>query len=264
VALNKTKVKLYVGGTYTLKSAISPTDATIKDVTWSSSKKSVATVTSSGKINAKSAGTATITVTSVNKGYTAQCTVVVKPANVTGVTVKGTRYDRVKISWDAQTKVTGYKIFRLNTSTNKYEIIGTVDATKTSYTDKNLSIGSEYSYKVRAYRTVSGKTYNGKLSDYVTGSPAVNKGKITSLVNNSNSVTINIKKVAGATSYKIYRKEGEDGKYKALVTINANSLKYTDKTVEKNVTYYYKVQAYRVTKKVTYKGKKSSAKSVSR
>lgn len=54
--ISKTKVALIKGQTTTLK-----VTGTKKKVTWSSSKKSVATVTSKGKVTAKKKGTATIT-----------------------------------------------------------------------------------------------------------------------------------------------------------------------------------------------------------
>lgn len=76
ISLNATTKSLDVGDTYTLKATISPTDAEFKDVTYKTSKSSVATVSSSGVITAKSEGTATITVTSEN-GVTATCKITV-------------------------------------------------------------------------------------------------------------------------------------------------------------------------------------------
>ena len=61
IKLSKTSVKLTVGKTTTVKATVSPSKATNKSVSWTSSNKSVATVSSKGKITAKKAGTATIT-----------------------------------------------------------------------------------------------------------------------------------------------------------------------------------------------------------
>lgn len=56
IALNKKSITLYVGKTQKLK-----VNGTNKKVKWSSSKKSVASVSSSGKVTAKKKGSATIT-----------------------------------------------------------------------------------------------------------------------------------------------------------------------------------------------------------
>ncbi|MFR8167423.1 MAG: Ig domain-containing protein [Lachnospiraceae bacterium] len=77
--LNVTKKTMKVGQTTTLKvKKVSPSNAS-KSVKYSTSKKSVATVDSKGKIKAKAAGTATITVTSKsNSKVKATCKVTVK------------------------------------------------------------------------------------------------------------------------------------------------------------------------------------------
>ena len=89
VTLNKDKLELAEGETAQLKATILPTNATNKNVIWTSSNESIATVDQSGKVKAVSKGTATITVTTKDGGYTATCLVTVteKAVPVTGVTL---------------------------------------------------------------------------------------------------------------------------------------------------------------------------------
>ncbi|MBQ2801849.1 MAG: Ig domain-containing protein [Lachnospiraceae bacterium] len=70
VKLNKTKATLYVGKSTQLK-----VKGTTKKVTWKSSNKKVATVTSKGKVTAKKKGKAIITAKVSGKKYTCKVTV---------------------------------------------------------------------------------------------------------------------------------------------------------------------------------------------
>ena len=89
VGLNKTELALEVGKTGTLEAKVEPSDATNKNVTWSSSNSEVATV-DNGVVTAVSAGEAIITVTTEDGGKTATCKVTVNAPQtvpVTGVTL---------------------------------------------------------------------------------------------------------------------------------------------------------------------------------
>lgn len=77
VTLNKSSLSLKVGDTSTLTTTVKPSNATDSSVTWSSSETSVATVSSTGLVTAVAAGSATITVTTTDGGYTATCAVTV-------------------------------------------------------------------------------------------------------------------------------------------------------------------------------------------
>lgn len=86
VTLNKTSASLTVGKSFTLTPTITPSNATNKKVTWTSSNTAVATV-SGGVVKGVKAGTATITVKTADGSKTATCKVTVKAATVavTGV-----------------------------------------------------------------------------------------------------------------------------------------------------------------------------------
>ena len=77
VSLNKTSVSILKGKTLQLTATVAPSNATDKTVTWKSSNTKVATVSTTGKVTAKAAGTATITCTTKtgSKKATAKITV---------------------------------------------------------------------------------------------------------------------------------------------------------------------------------------------
>lgn len=83
VSLNRTSLTLTEGESSKLSATVNPNNATNKNVTWSSSDTSVATVDANGNVTAKKVGTATITVTTTDGNKTSTCTVTVneKPAS---------------------------------------------------------------------------------------------------------------------------------------------------------------------------------------
>jgi C1A family cysteine protease/uncharacterized protein YjdB len=92
VSLDKTAITLNPLNTQTLIATVTPTNATNKNVTWSSSNGAVATVTN-GVVTANAVGTAVITVTTADGGYTATCNVTV--TNPTGLTSINEGFDSV-------------------------------------------------------------------------------------------------------------------------------------------------------------------------
>ena len=83
IALNKTSAFLYVGETTQLSASVSPSSATDKSVGWTSDNTSVAAVSGSGLVTAKSVGTATITCKAKDgSGKKATCFISVKKEDV--------------------------------------------------------------------------------------------------------------------------------------------------------------------------------------
>ncbi|MBR3356425.1 MAG: Ig domain-containing protein, partial [Solobacterium sp.] len=86
VSLNETEKTLERGETFKLTATVTPENADETGVTWRSSDESIATVDDEGNVTAVSSGEATITVTTVSGGKTAECKVkVITP--VSGVMI---------------------------------------------------------------------------------------------------------------------------------------------------------------------------------
>ena len=77
ITLNKNSLSLVTGANETLVATVSPDNATNKTVIWSSSDSSVAKVDANGKVEALKKGTVTITATTEDGGFQAECTVAV-------------------------------------------------------------------------------------------------------------------------------------------------------------------------------------------
>ena len=102
LTLDQQEVTIQVGAAATILPVIDPLDATNREVTWTSSNTSVATV-SGGVVTGVALGTADITATSVeNPLFTATCEVTVVPSTGQVITVSGDITSDTK--WYAQAK----------------------------------------------------------------------------------------------------------------------------------------------------------------
>lgn len=93
VTLSTNTLSMKTGETANLTANIRPSDATNKNVTWSSNNDSVATV-SNGTVTARSTGQATIRVTTADGGYNDSCIVTVSATSTTtSATIKNNTLD---------------------------------------------------------------------------------------------------------------------------------------------------------------------------
>ena len=156
VKLNAKKVTRTVGKTKQLKATVRPSNATNKGVTWTSSNKRVATVTSKGKVRAKSPGKATITVKTKDGKYKAKAVITVKPKN-TSFTLKGNA-SSVVVKYKKRAGIDGYQIYRSEKKKGGYERVTTRTKKKGGqYTSVGVRANRTYYYKMRTYKVVKGK-----------------------------------------------------------------------------------------------------------
>jgi uncharacterized protein YjdB len=86
VSLSEASMTMDVGDLGTLTATVTPANASDKTVSWSSSNTSVAAVDSTGGIQALAYGSATITVTTTDGGFTATCALTVRAKQTLSVT----------------------------------------------------------------------------------------------------------------------------------------------------------------------------------
>lgn len=244
--LDTNYVTLDVGKKKALKPTVYPLNSLDKKVTYSSNNKAVATVSSKGKITAKSQGTAVITAKAAIGGVWAYCTVrVIQPVtavavNKSAITI-GVGVSQTLKASVAPTNAT-YKSLTWKSSNNAVAMVsangtvtgvaaGTATITATSYNGKTASC----IVKVRPKRVV----VTGKSRGY-------------------NSVKLTWGKTPNITGYWIYRKSGK-GKYKRIAAALGTAGSYIDKDLVTGRKYYYKVKAFRNVGKIRYKSVISKA-----
>ena len=83
-------------------------------------------------------------------------TVVTKPKAVSTFSAKAAKTS-VTLTWGKVSGVDGYEIYRYDNAKSKYVKI--TATSKRTYTDKKLSAGTSYKYRIRTYKTIDGKKY---------------------------------------------------------------------------------------------------------
>jgi uncharacterized protein YjdB len=182
VSLDNTAITLKVGGTKTLVATVSPSNATNKTITWTSSDQSVATISNTGVVTAMKEGTTTITATS-NNGKTATCKVTVEKATVA---VTGISLDKTSITIKEEGTKTLVATITPSNATNQ-----TVTWTSSDTTVATVTSSGKVTGKKVGTATITAKSNNGKTATCkVTVEKATTTVAVTGISLDKTSITI--------------------------------------------------------------------------
>ena len=228
--------------------------ASAKDIKFTTSNKNVAAVDSEGNVTIVGPGTATITAqisgSESYKDAKAAYTVKVNSLATPAVPKVTNGKDGAVVTWTAVKNAETYSVWRKTSSTG-WKKLDTVEGT--TYTDKTAESNQTYYYTIRcmnAGKNICTSDYNRTGTKVYYLAPS----NISSLTLTSNGIVVKWNKVAGAKSYRIYRKT--TGGYTRIGTVNSgNTTSYTDTTAESGKTYTYAVKPYNGNDSADYTGK---------
>ena len=179
---------------------------------------------------------------------------------VRGYTIGGTSMTEVrqmtggylKLRWTPMDGAHGYAIYRSEEG-GKYTRIATVtDPAKGAYNDKTAEPGVNYSYKVRTILNMYGNEGFGKTSAAIPVTMLKDPDIQRLDIRDDGYIKVVWTKALGASSYIVQRSTSEDGEYKTIATItDAKKNYYLDKSAERGMTYYYRVNAVNKQEKVS-------------
>lgn len=164
------------------------------------------------------------------------------------VSAKTVSHSQIRISWQAVENAQGYEIYRYNSLTDQYDIIGSAGAETLCFTDTGLKINKTYKYYVNAvWPAEDGTTIiKGAISRIcsaktIPAAPINVKYSVTS----RKHIRITWQKVSGVSGYYVYR-ASKRGKYKKVKTITkAGTTSFSNSSITANKTYVYKIKAYK-------------------
>ena len=144
----------------------------------------------------------------------------------------------IELKWNKVNNATAYRIDRRKSTEDDYKTI-TKSCEKPYYTDKGLSAGSVYYYRVYALNNST----ESKRSTTYKAYTAPSKPVIASINKDSDTqLTISWNKVSGATKYKLVYRRGDVEKYE-IIDAKLTGTSYTHKNLKSGSRYWYRVYA---------------------
>lgn len=180
---------------------------------------------------------------------------------VTGLKATGSDTKQIDLTWNKVSGASGYYVDIMKNG--KYVRYGSTTSNKISV--KGLNSFQEYTFRVKAYKNVSGTTYYGKYWVGVTyGTRASKVSNFRSTGSNNSVIYLSWSKNSRATGYKVFKYDPatkKDVLYKDIKGANNTTLSVTG--LKNNTKYQFKIYAYYKGSVGTYNGYCSSALSAS-
>jgi len=111
-------------------------------------------------------GTATITITGIgNYSNVRNIRFQIVPSQATSFKAKKRSTKYITLSWDKNSSIKGYEIYRAKEVNGTFQKIKTITKNKTnSFKNNNLTPGKCYYYQIRTFKTLNGTTYYSDFS----------------------------------------------------------------------------------------------------
>lgn len=148
------------------------------------------------------------------------------------------------ISWSKVPGVYGYELYRAKSATGEYTKIATLKGASTiSYFDYDLTPGTPYQYKVRAfYKLSSGNRYGAFSQTEAAPTPDLSVSSFQAVSQTDSSVTLTWGANVNATGYAIY--QSTDGSnYTLVANVPAGTTSYEVSNLASGTKYYFQIRA---------------------
>lgn len=248
-------VTMGLNQTRQLQVKITPSDTTNKNVQWTSSNNSVATVDSNGVITSKNSGSTIITATTHNELKTEFFIEV--ETSVTNITLNS---NEINLNTGGTFKLDA-TVNPSNASNKNIKWISANESIATVDQSGNVAAdvaGTTYISAVSADgKVVATCTVN--VSKPVVTKPA--KVKIKSAKKKGKKVTLKWKKISDAAGYVVYMKTNS-GKFKAVKTVKKAKKVKAVIILKKGNKYSFKIRAYKLDEETNVYGAYSKIKKV--
>ncbi len=182
----------------------------------------------------------------------------IKPRVTSKITASQTT-TTITLKWTAVTGADGYRVYKYNSKTKKYEKLK--DVTKNTLKISKLKAGTAYKYKVRAYTKDDGTIW-GSYSDVFETATKPAKPTLKVTTDTKGTAKLSWSNVSGESGYQVYYSTKKDSGYKKVASYKTNVVKGSKSKLTDGKTYYFKVRSYKKTDSGTVYSDWSDVKSI--
>ncbi|MBI5075004.1 MAG: fibronectin type III domain-containing protein, partial [Nitrospirae bacterium] len=166
------------------------------------------------------------------------------PSGLTAVTVSSTQ---INVSWTDNSDETAFSLERKAGACDGagWTVINAPAANTESYANGSLSVGTQYSYRIRAYNTGTG--YSAYSNCATATTLLATPTGLTATAVSATQINLGWTDNSDETSFSIERKAGEcDGSGWAVITVRAaNTTSYANGSLTPETDYSYRIRAYK-------------------
>lgn len=155
--------------------------------------------------------------------------------NVTGIQISDNTTGSFSVKWNKVENATGYVVSYYSGTFRKWMKLG--DTTATSFNANDLSKGTVYKLRIRAFKKIGSKYYYGAFA-YANTATKPEKVKTFTIKNITNAgYTLAWTRVQGATEYQVLKYDSSKGKYVGIARGPITSYKISGKSAGQKDKY---------------------------
>ena len=149
-------------------------------------------------------------------------------------------YNSLRVNWKTVPNANSF-ILERKASNQDYKVLGTFEPTILSFTDKDLTPNTLYTYRIKA---VGGITESLLLTTEGTTPNLLSTIELIITSPSFDALKIAWKPIQNATQYVLEKKNFEIEDYKELAKLDASKTEFVDVSLKEKTTYFYRLKAY--------------------
>lgn len=165
----------------------------------------------------------------------------------------------IKVSWEFDGVAESVELFKSTAGEESVSIgVFTSESAVAEYIDKDISIGTEYTYTAKAVKDGKVPTVKTASAKYPHAPLEAVDFDVKPIYDDGDfCIKVNFKPLENAEYYRVYRRLSPDAKWTKIAELKdidatTESVTYTDNDVDTEIRYYYTVRAFASDRDSTY------------